>query len=162
MVYTVACIEQLEDIIVMKNEVKQRIIESGLNIWRDGYPTDDLIVEDINNGFARVIIEEGKIIAYASVYPSDIDYPSDTFLRSNLLSFGRIMVNNAYVGKGIGQYFVKQIIDEAKKYKYNGIGILADSFNDRAVHIYTKLGFKKESEVDFTYGYFDVLTLFFK
>ena len=49
MEYKKAKISQLDEIIKLKNEVKQRVIKEGLPIWQNGYPLDEMIIEDIEN-----------------------------------------------------------------------------------------------------------------
>lgn len=50
-------------------------------------------------------------------------------------------------GKGTGTQFVKAILDFGKStYKFNEIQLLVAKFNERAMKIYEKLGFKKTEE----------------
>ena len=55
MLYRKATMKDYEEIIIMKNNVKERIIKQNLPIWLNGYPLDILIKEDIENGECRVI-----------------------------------------------------------------------------------------------------------
>lgn len=161
LLYSIAGISDLGEILIMRDEVKERIILSNLNIWRDGYPLDEYIIDDIQHYFGRVVKDNNKIIAYASVHAVSTEYPKDTFSSNHYNSFGRIMVCNEYLGKHIGSYFIKNIIAEAKDKGYPGIGILVDAFNERAINLYSKFDFVKKREVDFPYGHFDVLELKF-
>ena len=47
MKYLVATSKHLEEILIMKNKVKERVIKENLPIWKDGYPLDEMIKEDI-------------------------------------------------------------------------------------------------------------------
>ena len=62
MMYLKAKKEDLQEILIMKNGVKQRVINENLPIWKDGYPLDEMIVSDIKNEEGRVIEFEEKPI----------------------------------------------------------------------------------------------------
>ena len=48
LIYRTAVLSDYEQIVEMKTAVKQRIINSGLKIWQMGYPTNELLLEDIS------------------------------------------------------------------------------------------------------------------
>jgi ribosomal protein S18 acetylase RimI-like enzyme len=48
-----------------------------------------------------------------------------------------------YQGKGIGQYFVEEVIKKAKEQGIKGITIGVEDDNLIAKHIYSKLGFNE-------------------
>ncbi|MDE6407226.1 MAG: GNAT family N-acetyltransferase [Anaeroplasmataceae bacterium] len=160
MKYRIANHKDIDEIIFMKNEVKKRIIKENLPIWLDGYPYDEMIVEDIEKGYGRVVEEDG-IVAYACFHPASVEYPSHTFKKENLQSFGRVMVKEGYVGRHYGSFLVKSMIEEAKTMKVEGLGILADACNAKAVRLYEKYGFQKEGSGQFPYAYLDIYGLYF-
>ena len=161
MKYRVALIDDYDEIILMKNAVKMRVIHENLPIWLNGYPLDEYIKEDIEKGFGRVIELDGEIVAYAAFYLSTEDYPENTFSKEPVQSFGRLMVKDGYVGKKIGSFIVDEMIKEAKTLNVLGMGILVDEINIKAVSLYEKKGFKKEGSKNFPYAYLDIYTLFF-
>lgn len=160
--YRIAEHKDLEEIIKMKNEVKKRIIEENLLIWLDGYPFDEMILEDIEKGYGRVLEEDEVIVGYACFHPAEVEYPSHTFKKENLQSFGRVMVKEGFVGKHYGSFLVKSMIEEAKLMNVEGIGILADACNTKAIRLYEKYGFQKEGSKQFPYAYLDIYGLYFK
>lgn len=159
--YRVAEVKDYSEIIKIKNEVKDRIIKENLPIWLNGYPLDEMILEDIKKGYGRVIVAEENIIAYACFHPAIEEYPIDTFKRKNLQSFGRVMVKDAFLGKHVGSFLIESMIEEAKKMQVEGLGILADACNFKAIRLYEKYGFKKEGSRQFPYAYLDVYGLYF-
>lgn len=163
MVYRKATEKDLAEIIDMKNRVKEQIIREGLPIWQHGYPLDSMIQEDIQRGEGRVMEaeEDGEIVAYAVFHPSLEEYPAGTFGSDRMQSFGRLMVKTAYAGRHIGQTFVREMIREARQLGVDGMGILADACNSRALHLYTKFGFRKEGSAQFPYAYLDIYALYF-
>ena len=161
MQYRLAKLKDLEEIIQLKNEVKERIIKENLAIWLDGYPFDSMLEEDIEKGNGRVLEENGKIIGYACFHPASEEYPLDTFKKKNLMSFGRIMISNEYVGKHCGSMLVSKMIEEAKTKHVEGLGILADACNSKAVRLYERYGFQKEGSQQFPWAYLDIYGLYF-
>ena len=160
--YEIATQAHLPEILSMKNRVKARVIAQQLPIWQHGYPLDEFIIEDIEKGEGRVIVLEGKVVAYAHFHTStdDEDYPTGTFLSEPVQSFGRLMVDDGYVGQGIARFLITKMIEEAKNLPVFGMGILVDDCNKRAVNLYKSFGFQKEGANQFPFAYLDIYTLY--
>ena len=161
MKYRKATFQDLKEILIMKTDVKQRIKDEQLPIWLDGYPSDDLIQSDIENGFGRVVEDEEMLVGYACFHKDIEEYPIKTFLKDHLMSFGRVMVKTGFTGKHYGAYLIESMIKEAKSLGANGIGILVDSCNKRALCLYQKYGFTKEGSKQFPFAFLDVYSLYF-
>jgi GNAT superfamily N-acetyltransferase len=161
MIYRVADIKDINEILHMKNEVKQRVINQKLPIWNNGYPLDSMIIEDVEANEGRVVELDGKIVAYAVFHHRSKEYDISPFKEDNVQCFGRVMVRDGYTGMHIGDFLVKSMIEEAKTLDVVGMGITADNCNVRAVNLYTKHGFKKEGEAQFPYAYLDIFGLYF-
>lgn len=161
MIYRVATLDDLNEIIIMKNKVKQRIINQNLPMWLNGYPLDEYIIDDIKSNEGRVIEINGKIVSYSCFHHASKEYGNGVFKEDNVMSFGRLMVDDGYVGKHIGDYMVKSMIEEAKSLNVEGVGILADDFNVKAMNLYKKYGFNIEGARQFPYAYLTILGLYF-
>jgi predicted GNAT family N-acyltransferase len=162
MIYDKALLSDFDEIVLMKDLVKQRIINEDLPIWKNGYPLNEMIKDDIFKGYGRVIRIDNKVVAYATFMKSEVMYPNENiFKKDNLYSFGRVMVCNEYLSKGIGRYLVSSMILEAKNLNANGLGIAADECNIKATKLYKSLGFEKEGEKDFEYAYLSIYGLYF-
>ena len=161
MTYRKTTQQDLDVVLALKNQVKARVIAENLAIWQDGYPQDQLIVDDFANGFGRVVEIDGRIVGYATFHPAHYEYPKDTFKSNNVMSFGRVMVANDFVGKHVGSFLVKNMIAEARNLGYEGVGILVDDFNTRATQLYYHLGFVKEGRNLFPWAELDILALYF-
>ena len=74
MEYKKATLNDLSQIISMKDAVKDRVIKENLPIWKNGYPQDFLIKEDIVNNKARIILIDNEIVAYAAFCHASEDY----------------------------------------------------------------------------------------
>lgn len=161
MLYRVAKMKDLNEILNMKSRVKKRVVEQELPIWLNGYPLDSMIIEDIEKSYGRVVEINGSVVAYAVFLPTDEEYDEGTFNKNNLQSFGRVMVDDGYTGKHIGRFLVGSMIEEAKVLGRNGMGITADECNIKAVNLYKSFGFKKEGSKQFPYAYLDIFGLYF-
>ena len=158
--YEIASLGQLPEILAMKNRVKARVIEQKLPIWQNGYPLDEFIVEDIEKGEGRVVTLDGKVVAYANFHLCTTEYDKGTFAHEPVQSFGRVMVDDGYTGQGIGRFLITKMIEESKNLPVNGMGILVDDCNTRAVHLYQSFGFQKEGEGQFPFAYLDIYALY--
>ena len=123
MIYRVATLDDLNEIIIMKNKVKQRIINQNLPMWLNGYPLDEYIIDDIKSNEGRVIEINGKIVSYSCFHHASKEYGNGVFKKDNVMSFGRLMVDDGYVGKHIGDYMVKSMIEEAKSLNVEGMTV---------------------------------------
>ena len=160
MEYKVATLDDLEQIIEMKNKVKERIIKENLPIWMNGYPLDSMIKEDIEAHEGRVIKVDNQIVGYACFHHASKEYGKGVFKKDNVQSFGRVMVKDGYTGKHIGDFLVHNMINEAKMLSVEGMGVLVDECNIKAYSLYKKYGFKKEGSQQFPYAYLDIIGLY--
>lgn len=159
--YEVATKNQINDIIEMKNRVKQRIINQNLPMWLNGYPLDEYIYDDIKKNYGRVIIIDNRIAGYAAFYPSNDEYKEEINDINDRYSFGRVMVDDAFLGRGIGKFLVTSMINEAKNRGYTGMIITGDDFNTKAMNLYKSVGFIKIGEKQFPYAYLSIFKLDF-
>ena len=161
MKYQIASKDNTNEIISMKNRVKQRIIKANLAMWLNGYPLDEMIIEDVLNNHGRVIIFDNKVVAYAVLYPSVFEYQNEIDDIDNRYSFGRVMVDDNYTGIGIGRFLIESIINEVKGKNQKGMIITGDDFNTKAMNLYKSLGFVKIGEKQFPYAYLSIFKLDF-
>ena len=120
-----------------------------------------MIIEDILNNHGRVIIYDNKVVAYAVLYPSVFEYQNEIDDIDNRYSFGRVMVDDNYTGKGIGRFLIESIINEVKSKNQKGMIITGDDFNTKAMNLYKSLGFVKIGEKQFPYAYLSIFKLDF-
>ena len=116
-------------------------IKSGnLTQWKKGYPSDSLILEDIEKGAAHLCLsEEGEILALFSVF-TEAD-PTYTEIEGQWLNNQKYATIHriASTGKvrGIGQYCIQWVLSQ-----YNNVRIDTHHENQQMKHILKKLGFK--------------------
>lgn len=158
-IYQIATKSSLDEIISLKNDVKKKVIEEQLPIWQNGYPEDELIIEDIEKGYGRVLIVDNQIVSYASYYPALYDYDPGTFPRDDIMSFGRVMTKVTETNKGYANSLIDEMIKETKQNNIPALGLLVDSFNKRALNIYLKKGFKYIRTDTFPWAVLDIYYL---
>ena len=161
MIYKTASKDMINDILSMKNRVKERIVRENLPMWLNGYPLDEMIIEDIENDHGRVVILNDKVIAYAVLYPSTFEYEGEIMDIEDRYSFGRVMVDEGYTGLGIGRFLIESLITEVKSKNQKGMIITGDDFNTKAMNLYKSVGFTKIGEKEFSYAYLSIFKLDF-
>ena len=97
--YLKAIEKDISECQLLKKEVIKRLDESGLNIRDEEYPSDELIKEDILHSNARVIKENGEIVAYAVFDNVQKEFGENVFDQDGLYAFSRLMVKTGYTGK---------------------------------------------------------------
>ncbi|MEM0503907.1 MAG: GNAT family N-acetyltransferase, partial [Archaeoglobaceae archaeon] len=75
--------------------------------------------------------KNGKIIGHLVIVPDDRN-------RVDLTIF----VHQNYQNRGLGQEMMKLIIEYCKKAGFDGITLVTERTNSRAIHVYKKLGFE--------------------
>lgn len=158
-IYKVATFDDLDEIISIKNDVKEKVIKENLPIWQNGYPQDELIKEDIENNFGRILVVDGRIVSYATYHPAMYEYDKGTFPNDEVMSFGRVMTKVSETKKGFATTLIEKMIEETKEKKIPGLGILVDDFNKKALNIYLKFGFKYLKTSSFPWAILDVYYL---
>lgn len=83
------------------------------------------------NGFAIVAEKDGKIVGHLVIVPSEKNEVDLT-----------IFIHQDYQNRGLGQEMMKLIIDFCKKAGFNAITLVTERKNERAIHVYRKLGFE--------------------
>ena len=147
LIYRKAIMKDLPEIMQLKNKVKAHNADIQLDIWNGDYPQQDLVAKDIQHHCARVLeTESGKIIAFTCFQPTEKEYPNTNY-PANRMTFSRLMVDCDIQGQGIGTYFINHLIQETKSNQKEGMIITVDYFNDSAIHLYKKFGFKKIGDI---------------
>ena len=57
--------KDLEGIMAVIHDAQRTMGEAGLDQWQDGYPSEEIIRDDIRNGESRVWEEDGTILGTA-------------------------------------------------------------------------------------------------
>lgn len=67
--------KDLEGIMTVIHDAQRTMGEAGLDQWQDGYPSEEIIRDDIRNGESRVWEEDGTILGTAMLsFRGEPDY----------------------------------------------------------------------------------------
>ncbi|WP_456369472.1 N-acetyltransferase family protein [Geoglobus sp.] len=83
-------------------------------------------------GFALVAEIDGRIVGHCSIVPTEDGKKVDL----------SIFVHQDYQDRGIGQKLLRNMIEYARKAGFDGIMLVTERSNERALHVYRKLGFQ--------------------
>jgi len=83
------------------------------------------------NGFSIIAEKNGKVVGHLVIVPDDKN-------RVDLTIF----VHQDYQNRGLGQEMMKLIIEYCKNVGFDGITLVTERTNARAIHVYKKLGFE--------------------
>lgn len=132
-----------KDIPVMRevlNHGRQIQLEAGVIQWAEGYPSDELMLEDIERQAAYVCLnEENDIVGVASVFtdpdPTYFEIEGEWLNDAPYATVHRIATNGQI--KGVGQYLLRWVQEN-----HDNIRIDTHADNAGMKHILEKLGFK--------------------
>jgi len=130
MIIAKASMSDLDEIMSIFKDGQAFLKEKGIDQWQDGYPTIDIVKEDITNRRMHVVLDNDGICAvYVLVgkdptykYIEDGSWMSDT----DYVTIHRICVKGNKRNKGIAKY----IVDDIKKYQKH---IRIDTHKDNRV-----------------------------
>jgi len=129
-------------------EAKRTGRENGTTDWDDGYPTREIVEEDIACGALWALREDGRLIAAISLIREDFEDDLDvgwTDAPSCILA--RLCVDPALQGRGIGADMMLRITREARRQGFRATRHLAALKNPAALHLYRKLGYRELGRV---------------
>lgn len=128
----------LEKVMKLIKNVKKDLRVRNLDIWKDDYPSEEIIINDLkNNSIVKIINNE--IVGYMAILKNEVDIFEETFSNhDNFLFVTRVMVDPNYRRLGIA----KELFEYAFNLNYNSYRITVSSKNTNAYKLYESLGFK--------------------
>ncbi|TCD46629.1 GNAT family N-acetyltransferase [Streptococcus sp. X16XC17] len=136
--------KEVSAIMEMISGAQAFLAQSGSDQWQNGYPSSDIIIDDILESRGYVGIIEGHIVAYAAVYQgNEAAYNKiyDGKWKHNnkiYVTFHRVAVNPEFRGQKVAQTFLQGLIEGHK-----GPDFRIDTHEKNLImqHIAEKLGF---------------------
>lgn len=83
-------------------------------------------------GFSIVAEKDGKIVGHVVIVPSEDGKRADL----------TIFVHQDYQNRGIGQKLMEVMIEHCRNVGFEGISLVTERTNYRAIYVYRKMGFK--------------------
>lgn len=99
---------------------RKRIAELGINQWQDGYPHEEIVLEDISKARSYVGEVDGKVAATIMVMTDpeptyEVIYNGKWVLEGEYLTIHRIALDGALCGTGAAKKLMAFAESEAKK-----------------------------------------------
>lgn len=100
----------LDDIMEIIKDAQDYFASNNINQWRDGYPSRQKIISDINKGDSYLLIEGDTVLATVALLlekePSYTNISKGTWLTKNHIPYGvihRLAVKSSLKGKGLAK-----------------------------------------------------------
>lgn len=142
-----AKIEDIADIMDIVSDAQEALRELGIDQWQDGYPSTDVIKEDIESGVGYVYIDNNSIVGYVAIvltgeatYKQIADYDWGT--GEDYVVVHRLCVRNGAKRRGIALSLMHEAKELAIKSDLSGFRIDTHRGNIRMLKMIDKLGFK--------------------
>jgi ribosomal protein S18 acetylase RimI-like enzyme len=116
--------------------------------WTEGYPSEETIDIDLSRDALFVMKEDDRIVAAISL-EEDEDVDNLSCWDKTLAPEGevaRVAVLPEAQNKGLGRIMMQYAMDELKRRGYNGIHILVNKHNIKAIRCYEVFGFRTVGE----------------
>ena len=120
--------KDIDRVMIILGEARRSIGKLGIDQWQYGYPSRDIIKDDVDRGFSYVVKEneDGEIVAtfclkedeeptYVNIYEGDWLSTADSF------ALHRIAICDTQRGKGVAGAIIEFIIEKCRE---NGIASL--------------------------------------
>lgn len=104
--------DELELVMMLIEEGREFLKEQGVNQWQHGFPSRDVIINDIKDGISYIYEISGEIVATAMITTFDEDYESyPTFWSENFsyLAIHRLAIAKQFRNQGIARKFMEAI-----------------------------------------------------
>ncbi len=135
-------------------QLYKKVIQTTFTTWNENYPSEDLILNDIKNSNLFVLKNsKNDCIAVSFLGINDDSEENWSIQLKRPQGVARICVDSDYQGKGIGSYFMRKLIDEAKMRGADGMHFHVCTENISAMKMYEKVGFKNYGPGKSNYGF---------
>ncbi len=147
-----ATIDELEEIFELYKTCSEDLIERGIYMWDEDYPTVDLIEKEIKLDNMFLIEDDDQIIAAFDLndYLDDLWQPVN-WQDENFLGLHLLAVHPDYQRQGYGLKVLKFSEDYASNKNYTSIHLDVLSKNKAALKLYRNNGYQKVGELNFDF-----------
>lgn len=136
-------------------EILQQAIEQrrkdGSNQWQNGYPNEQTIHDDINNGYGYVLVENEEIFSYGAIIfgiePAYNELKGKWLTNEDYVVVHRVATSEAVKGKGIATHLFKLIENICIEQNIYSIKVDTNFDNIPMMRILNKLGYTYCGEV---------------
>jgi ribosomal protein S18 acetylase RimI-like enzyme len=146
-----ASLDDLTEILEVYSACRTQLVHQNIDQWAHGYPSQDIVITDIDNLELWVREEKGTIIGVVALNQSAAErYNLLTWVCQGITHYEvhRLAVHPLQANKGIGSAIMRWA--EEKAQRRNACCIRLDTYSRNAANIglYRKLGYRSiENEI---------------
>ena len=148
-----ATLKDFYDCMDIIDSARQQMIDSGLHQWSEGYPSEDDILNDINNGVGCVLTINKQVAVYGAVVLNG--EPQYQALNGKWITDGdyyvihRFATRPEFQREGLAQAFIKKVKGLCEVEKVHSIKVDTHIKNIRMVSLLNSMGFCYCGVVDY-------------
>lgn len=135
---------------ILQQAIQQRK-QDGSDQWQNGYPNEQVVQNDISNGYGYVLVYNNIIIAYVAIIfgiePAYNDINGKWLTNGDYLVVHRVATSNTVKRKGVATHLFRMIEDMCVKEKVYSIKVDTNFDNVPMLKIFNKLGYVYCGEV---------------
>lgn len=154
-----ARIEDFDQIITILKDGANQLAERGVDQWQGDYPSPDQVKEDIENGYAFLVVsQDGETIGAISIVEApdhsydklDGEWLLDT---QNYVVIHRVAIHSQHVGHGYATKLLTEVINYIRDNRTDIDSIRIDTHEDNTAmqHLIDKMGFKRVGKLNGVY-----------
>lgn len=137
---------------ILQQAIEQRRLD-GSEQWQQGYPNEQTVRDDINEGYAYVLTDDGQVIAYAAIIfgiePAYNEIEGQWLTNGDYAAIHRVATSNAVKGKGVATRLFQMIEKLCIEKKVFSIKVDTNFDNAPMLRILEKLNYTYCGEVFF-------------
>lgn len=137
---------------ILREAIEQRRLD-GSRQWQDGYPNENSVRGDMENGYAYVLAEDGSIWAYAAIIfdkePAYENIEGRWLTDGDYVVVHRVATSRLAKGKGVATRLFQMIEDFAPTQNVYSIKVDTNFDNIPMLKILDRLGYTYCGEVYF-------------
>ena len=138
---------EVDAIMQVMEDAKKCLADAGSDQWQNGYPNEEVINNDIENGESYVMLDENNIIATTVIsFTKEKSY--ENILDGKWITNGdygvihRIAVDNTHKGKGLSHKIIKYAEEVCKQNNIHSIKVDTHEDNILMQSLLKKNGFE--------------------
>lgn len=115
MIFRQALMEDLDKIMNIVVEAQAALLAAGVDQWQNGYPSHEIITQDITNGNSYVLVEGDMMLGTVALeFDGEPNY--DKIYEGSWLSEGayaaihRIAITKGYKGQGLASKMIESMV----------------------------------------------------
>ncbi len=131
----------------------ERRRQDGSQQWQDGYPNENSIRSDFENGYSYVVDDDGVLLAYGAVIfdvePAYNEIEGQWLTNGDYVGVHRVAASPLAKGKGVATFFFTELEEIAKANEVYSVKVDTNFDNAPMLYILDKLGYTYCGEVYF-------------